>query len=147
MQDAVNEWVWIYFVVLIVLGSFFAVNLALAVLYLQFTESTQMLEASAKQEQRRTRARSSIAATAVAAARTESKRSRVPACFGTVWSKVSGVCFRVQAHPWFEGATMFLIIFNTLVMASEYHGMADWHRNVRSPSQPAITYRRTPTKM
>ena len=36
MQDAVSPWVWIYFVALILFGSFFIVNLALAVLYLQF---------------------------------------------------------------------------------------------------------------
>jgi hypothetical protein len=36
LQAAVSPWVWIYFVILIVLGSFFAVNLALAVLYVAF---------------------------------------------------------------------------------------------------------------
>jgi hypothetical protein len=36
-MDAVNPWAWVYFVLMIVFGSFFAVNLALAVLYVFFT--------------------------------------------------------------------------------------------------------------
>lgn len=39
-QEAVSPWVWIYFVLLVIFGSFFVVNLALAVLYLQFTKDT-----------------------------------------------------------------------------------------------------------
>ena len=35
--NAVNPWAWVYFVLMIVFGSFFAVNLALAVLYVFFT--------------------------------------------------------------------------------------------------------------
>jgi hypothetical protein len=35
-QDAVSTWVWIYYVLLLIFGSFFAVNLAIAVLYVQF---------------------------------------------------------------------------------------------------------------
>ncbi|KAF6257951.1 Ion transport protein-domain-containing protein [Scenedesmus sp. NREL 46B-D3] len=37
-NDAVSPWVLVYFVVLIVTGAFFLINLALAVLYLQFTK-------------------------------------------------------------------------------------------------------------
>ena len=36
-QDAVSEWSSWYFVVMIIIGSFFAINLALAVLYVSFT--------------------------------------------------------------------------------------------------------------
>ena len=36
-QDAVSEWSSWYFVVMIIMGSFFAINLALAVLYVSFT--------------------------------------------------------------------------------------------------------------
>lgn len=39
LQDAVSGYSWVYFVVLIIFGSFFAVNLALAVLYLHFINS------------------------------------------------------------------------------------------------------------
>tara|TARA_B110000238_G_scaffold38798_1_gene40992 strand:+ start:1357 stop:2889 length:1533 start_codon:yes stop_codon:yes gene_type:complete len=37
-KDAVSPWAWIYFVVMIILGSFFAVNLALAVLFVSFVD-------------------------------------------------------------------------------------------------------------
>lgn len=37
-QEAVSPWSWVYFIFLIMFGSFFIVNLALAVLYLQFTK-------------------------------------------------------------------------------------------------------------
>lgn len=36
-QDAVNYWSWIFYLVMIIFGSFFLVNLALAVLYMQFS--------------------------------------------------------------------------------------------------------------
>lgn len=38
LQDAVSPWVLVYFLLLIIFDSFFLVNLALAVLYLQFTK-------------------------------------------------------------------------------------------------------------
>lgn len=41
MMDSVNPWSWIYFVAMIIFGSFFAVNLALAVLYVYFVRETQ----------------------------------------------------------------------------------------------------------
>jgi hypothetical protein len=37
-QQAVSPWTWVYFVLLVIFGSFFVINLALAVLYLQFTK-------------------------------------------------------------------------------------------------------------
>lgn len=36
-QDAINYWVWIFYLVIIIFGSFFLINLALAVLYVQFS--------------------------------------------------------------------------------------------------------------
>ena len=36
VSDAVSPWGWIYFVLMIILGAFFAVNLALAVLFVSF---------------------------------------------------------------------------------------------------------------
>ena len=41
LQDAVSPFCWTYFVVLVIFGSFFAVNLALAVLYLHFVKSAE----------------------------------------------------------------------------------------------------------
>lgn len=37
-QDAVSPWAWLFFVAMILLCSYFVLNLALAVLYLQFTK-------------------------------------------------------------------------------------------------------------
>lgn len=42
LQDAVSGWVLVYFLLLITFGSFFLINLALAVLYLQFTKEFSM---------------------------------------------------------------------------------------------------------
>ena len=41
VQDAVSPYVWIYFCAMIVLGSFFAINLALAVLYVSFVSERE----------------------------------------------------------------------------------------------------------
>jgi hypothetical protein len=46
LQDAVSPWVLVYFLLLIIFGSFFLVNLALAVLYLQFTKEFSVSAAS-----------------------------------------------------------------------------------------------------
>lgn len=48
MQDALSPWVLVYFVLLIVFGSFFLVNLALAVLYLQFTKEFSVSPAASR---------------------------------------------------------------------------------------------------
>lgn len=48
LQDAVSPWVLVYFVLLIVFGSFFLVNLALAVLYLQFTKEFSVTPAASR---------------------------------------------------------------------------------------------------
>ena len=47
VQQAVSPWVWLYFVPLVAFGAFFLVNLALAVLYLQFAKDTQQAPAGA----------------------------------------------------------------------------------------------------
>lgn len=41
-MQGVSPWVWLYFLPLVAFGSFFLVNLALAVLYLQFTKDTPL---------------------------------------------------------------------------------------------------------
>lgn len=38
VQDAVSPWVWVYFLALMIFCSMFILNLALAVLYIQFTK-------------------------------------------------------------------------------------------------------------
>ena len=39
LQDSVSQWVWIYFVLLVVLTAYFAMNLAVAVLFTQFADN------------------------------------------------------------------------------------------------------------
>lgn len=48
LQDAVSTWVLVYFLLLIIFGSFFLVNLALAVLYLQFTKEFSLTPAASQ---------------------------------------------------------------------------------------------------
>lgn len=52
VQDAVSPWVWIYFVAIILFGSFFMINLALAVLYLQFCKGEPLAITSGQASQR-----------------------------------------------------------------------------------------------
>ncbi|GLC62201.1 Caveolin-2 [Pleodorina starrii] len=51
VMDAVNYWVWTFYVALIIFGAFFMVNLALAVLALKFSADSRV-ENKAKEEQR-----------------------------------------------------------------------------------------------
>jgi len=39
MADASSQWSWIYFVLLVVLVAYFAINLAVAVLFVNFSEA------------------------------------------------------------------------------------------------------------
>lgn len=122
MQDGIHEAVWIYFVVLIIVGAFFAVNLALAVLYLQFTQSQAELEVEKEQE------------------RVQQERTHAPSIRASLlnsnpdgwWAKLQDRCFDLQESFWFEFTTMSLIGANTVVMASEYYGMSNAHLQVSS---------------
>jgi len=52
VEDATSGWAWLYFVALLLLGSFFMVNLFLAVLYLYFTMSdAEETDAEEKEEE------------------------------------------------------------------------------------------------
>ena len=44
VADAVSPWGWIYFVLMVILGAFFAVNLALAVLFVSFVSGRKQDE-------------------------------------------------------------------------------------------------------
>jgi hypothetical protein len=148
VQDGLHESVWIYFVVLIIFGSFFAVNLALAVLYFQFTHSQKELEAQ--------REDAALAAEAAEASRKKAKavagcpsrvvrprlsvqpqlissfQQRMQASklmSGCLW--IQQVCQKAAQEPKFEAFTLCLICLDTVLMASEYHGMHPWHTKVR----------------
>eukprot|EP00803_Ostreobium_quekettii_P004183 evm.model.scf_87.8 EVM.evm.TU.scf_87.8 scf_87:120717-129538(-) len=122
VQDAVSPWVWIYFVVLIVFGSFFAVNLALAVLYLYFTNSDadeQYGPDAAPRSLAHMDPQNSFFMDDLTCHVPVRQRSRL-----------SRLCWRLQRHPAFEATTMILIVINTIVMASEYHGMTAQHEAI-----------------
>lgn len=117
---------WIYFVVLTIFGAFFAVNLALAVLYLHFTQAQVEIEVE-KEEAAATLSRiGGLKDPPVL----ETKHS-VPlsARFGCS-AKLFKLCKRIQQSTYFDGLTTSLILINTIVMASEYSGMSKVHIEV-----------------
>jgi hypothetical protein len=63
LQDAVSTWVLVYFLLMIIFGSFFLVNLALAVLYLQFTKEFSLTPAASRATSRAISKAASSAAT------------------------------------------------------------------------------------
>ena len=104
VMDTTSTWTWPYFVVLIVFGSFFAVNLALAVLYVYFT--------GAGEEGRDD---------------DEEKELPIPTQEGEVAvthrNALQKMCFKIASSQRFEQVTIGLIILNTAVMASDHNRM------------------------
>jgi len=112
VMDSANRWVWIYFVIMIIFGSFFAVNLALAVLYVYFTGET---ESSAEEAEELTNKEQ-----AAQQAKKEASADEVPV---TSSYKVVQLCHKIAMMPSFEMTTMGLIVLNTVVMASDHNTM------------------------
>jgi len=104
VMDTTSTWTWPYFVVLIVFGSFFAVNLALAVLYVYFT--------GAGEEGRDD---------------DDEKELPIPTQEGEVAvthrNALQKMCFKIASSQRFEQVTIGLIILNTAVMASDHNRM------------------------
>uniref|UniRef100_A0A7S1XCD4 Voltage-gated ion channel superfamily n=1 Tax=Tetraselmis chuii TaxID=63592 RepID=A0A7S1XCD4_9CHLO len=116
-QDALTGWIWIYFVSLIWFGSFFAVNLTLAVLYLRFKQSQEVSAEEAVIQQAEARAKGELDAQAA-----EDAANLVPVVSGPSWWRgLRRSCFRLQAHSKFEVLTMIIIIINTAIMMVERH--------------------------
>ncbi|KAK3250718.1 Caveolin-2 [Cymbomonas tetramitiformis] len=110
-QDATSNWAWLYFVLMIIFGSFFAVNLALAVLYVKFTEETDLGEEKAEEE-------------AANEDKEENKEAEQLAAV-THPNALVQLCYNIQRQQWFDLLTMGLIIFNTLTMCIEYYRMPE----------------------
>jgi hypothetical protein len=120
----VHDTVWIYFVVLIILTSFFAVNLALAVLYLQFTQSQAELEVEREGDAAAAPAGLPIEDAAMMARRElDSERRGIRA-------RLQRLCFWIQESRWSDGTTMLVIACNTLLMSSEHYTMSNTHAKV-----------------
>jgi len=112
-QDGVSWWVMIFYVLMIVFVSFFAVNLMLAVLYVKFTEPS-----SAEDDEGYT-PRTSVGTTEPPPTKIDDEVAV------TSWqnSALKKYCYELQKKPAFEMTTMALIVLNTITMASEYHNM------------------------
>ena len=104
VMDTTSTWTWPYFVVLIVFGSFFAVNLALAVLYVYFTGAGEEVRDD-----------------------DEEKELPIPTQEGEVAvthrNALQKMCFKIASSQRFEQVTIGLIILNTAVMASDHNRM------------------------
>ena len=138
LMDGFGDSVVIYFVVLIVFGSFFAVNLALAVLTLHFTETaTGEREEEEEDFSMMNEPSDKLAAGATAADGLPPPRTsrcstmEKEADFRKDMadrarhsnSKLVDFCYNVQRALWFEYLTMGLILLNTIIMSLEYDGM------------------------
>mmetsp|Transcript_6417 Transcript_6417/g.22602 ORF Transcript_6417/g.22602 Transcript_6417/m.22602 type:complete len:1664 (+) Transcript_6417:339-5330(+) len=130
VQDGVSSQVWIYFVIMIIFGSFFAVNLALAVLYVYFTNSDEE-EDEDPEATREEGGEAGDAAAAAPAAKDKTDAQEKPAdatkeTEGTPVpvqssNKFVQICQDLSFSPKFEALTMFLIIFNTVIMSSVHY--------------------------
>ena len=150
LEDAYNSWAWLYFFVLILLGSFFMINLFLAVLYLYFTdagteaelEDEAQREAEAEEEQAaaaegrdpnpKLLSMGSFRKRAAEAEANEEMDADNPPpdiLHGPAWwVAMRRKCWGLYHDKFFEWFTSALIIINTCVMASEYWGMSETHR-------------------
>ena len=113
VQDAVSPYVTWYFVVMIVFGSFFAVNLALAVLYMYFVTGKEDDEDEEAEEAKSPGDMVDTDGDGVP----DSPMVPPPE------NPFLLACYKVALAPWFEHLTMALIILNTIVMMCEYHLM------------------------
>uniref|UniRef100_A0A336MLV5 CSON003082 protein n=1 Tax=Culicoides sonorensis TaxID=179676 RepID=A0A336MLV5_CULSO len=76
VQDAHSFWDWIYFVLLIVIGSFFMINLCLVVIATQFSETKKREMERMRQERARFTSSSTIASSA--------NNSEPTSCYGEI---------------------------------------------------------------
>ena len=116
VQDAVSPYVSWYFVVMIIFGSFFAVNLALAVLYMYFVTGKDDDEEEESNEP-----------PPGPGDLVDTDGDGIPdtALVPPPENQFLLMFYKVALAPWFEHLTMALIILNTVVMMCEYHLMPE----------------------
>ncbi|CAG9459996.1 unnamed protein product [Pedinophyceae sp. YPF-701] len=119
-QDAVSGWVWVYFVFMILFGSFFMVNLALAVLYMYFTKESDDVPAEEEDEGEKEPEPEQ------ADEPPDAMIAEVGARGPPWWAATRVFCLKVSYWKYFDVTTNALIILNTLVMAAEHYRMPDW---------------------
>ena len=117
IQDAISQISWIYFFILIIVGSFFAVNLAFAVLYLQFTSGDSRPDGAEGSSESSVDDLSSTTAASLDIPVTSQH-----------WLRVC--CYQLQDSTVMEILTMTLIVINVGVMAADHHGMPKWQETM-----------------
>lgn len=115
-QDAISQSIWIYFLILIVVGSLFAVNLALAVLYMHFMNTDANQESQTDLDLALFDISSHV-----------SQSIEVPI---TSRQRFSMICYKLQKSPIMENVTLFLIVLNVAVMAADRFGMPKWQEQM-----------------
>mmetsp|Transcript_3119 Transcript_3119/g.7221 ORF Transcript_3119/g.7221 Transcript_3119/m.7221 type:complete len:1718 (+) Transcript_3119:685-5838(+) len=113
VMDSVNPWTWVFFVLMIVFGSFFAVNLALAVLYVYFTGANDGDDDDDD----------TVAAKLAAEEKAKADLLNPDDVPVTSNNKLVVLCYKVAMSKPFENVTMGLICLNTVVMAAEFNTM------------------------
>ena len=139
VQDAHSFWAWIYFVVLIVIGSFFMMNLCLVIISAQFSVTKKRETERMLAEQQRLSLSSpnittepqqgscwTVMISAIAAkvnqSRSESRCSPL--------TKFRMLIGNLVASPHFDRLILVAIIINTCSMAIEHHGQPQWLTDV-----------------
>mmetsp|Transcript_3541 Transcript_3541/g.12709 ORF Transcript_3541/g.12709 Transcript_3541/m.12709 type:complete len:1714 (-) Transcript_3541:989-6130(-) len=120
IQDGVSPAVWIYFVIMIIFGSFFAVNLALAVLYLYFTDSSGSDEDDEEEDDKADEKDKSESDNKTA---DDEDTQPVAVTSPRLEKPIVRLFYNISVSQTFEIVTMCLIIINTVLMASEHHKM------------------------
>lgn len=131
LQDAVTTYCWTYFIVLVVFGSFFAVNLALAVLYLHFIKSGDSPDDGDTNH---------ATTNGVATDRNgETDESNCVPVESSRLKRIHQVFYAVSIDARFEGLTMGLILLNTAIMAAETSTSPDWQRRMGEMANYVLT--------
>ena len=132
LQDAWHPAVFLYFVLLVSVGSFYLINLFLAVIFESFSAAaaTQRHEA---QRQKRERQNANKIAARYSLASLRKKLSYTPAgicawlCSGDAAQRVlycqSRVCVKIIGSRWFDRISLLLIVINTVILCCYYHDM------------------------
>ena len=74
VQDAHTEWAWIYFVLVIVIGSFFLLNMVLVVISVQFSETKSREEKLMAKEKREERMANSNSSSSITSAESQNEK-------------------------------------------------------------------------
>ena len=147
VQDAHSFWDWIYFVVLIVIGSFFMMNLCLVIISAQFSVTKKRETERMLAEQRRMSPSSSSVSndresqpkgscwsvlTSMVMRRLKAKKPKSQdskTCCSPL-KKIQATFAKLVDSAHFDRIIFVAILINTCSMAVEYHGQPQWLTDV-----------------